>query len=267
MTSHPADDATPRPGRPTVSVCMATFRGAEHVVEQLRSILEQLGDDDEVVVVDDASPDETVAVIAGLRDPRIRVERFPRNAGYTVAFARALELARGEVLMLSDQDDVWLPGRVDVLLEALRRADIAAANCRHFGGEVSGLLRLRLRSEYTGHRVRNLAGILVGYRLHWGNAIAMTSGFRRLALPFPAGLTESHDQWLAMLGNVAGEIAYLDDDVTLHRLHGGNLTPRSARSPRLVAAARLRFLQQLLVAVRRVRRVRRPGRTGAGRGA
>lgn len=248
-----------RSARPTITVCMATHNGEAHIREQIDSILRQLCDADEIVVIDDASTDRTSEIVASYGDPRIRLERLSRNIGYSAAFERAIGGACGEILMLSDQDDIWVDGRVDVLLDALRHADVVAANCTHFGGPLTPFLRLRLAARASRWRLRNIVGIVIGYRLHWGNAMAFTANFRRAALPFPAGLRESHDQWLALLGNVSRRIVYRDEDVTLHRLHAGNVTPRRVRAAHRVIGARIQFLRQLLVAAHRTRALAREG--------
>ena len=103
-----------------VSVCMATYNGASFVSAQIESILAQLVDDDELVIVDDASTDDTVAVVESIGDPRIRIIRQNVNQGYVRTFERALREATGDVLLLSDQDDLWLPGRRDLLAQAGR---------------------------------------------------------------------------------------------------------------------------------------------------
>ena len=122
------------PGPVEVSVAMATYNGSAHVAEQLTSILEQLGPHDEVVVVDDASTDDTRAVLAAFDDPRLRVLESPVNRGYVRAFERALGEARGEVVLLADQDDVWLPGRRDAMVAALRDHQVVATNLTTLGG-------------------------------------------------------------------------------------------------------------------------------------
>ena len=95
------------PGVPGIraSVCMATYKGAAFVREQIASILAELGPDDELVVVDDASPDETAAIVEGIDDPRIRLVRSPVNRGYVRSFEEAIRLSRGEYVFLSDQDE------------------------------------------------------------------------------------------------------------------------------------------------------------------
>jgi glycosyltransferase involved in cell wall biosynthesis len=235
---------------------MATYNGERFVEEQVRSILDQLALGDEVVIVDDASSDSTVAIIQSIGDPRVHLSVHSTNVGYTATFEEALSLASGAYIFLSDQDDVWVPGRVDAMLDALCASQLVVGNCKHFGGELTPFLRLRLRSSESSHYVRNLIGILVGYRLHWGSAMGIRAEFRRIALPFPKGTVESHDQWLALAANVLRDVSYLDEDVVLHRLHGGNVTPNGVRGIRAIARARWQFGKDLIVAIRRARKLR-----------
>ena len=112
----------------TVSVCMATYNGSRYVAEQLSSILAQLGARDEVVVVDDASADATVEIVRGIGDPRIVVHRNDRNLGYVRSFERAISLSTGDVIVLSDQDDIWIDGRRDRLVAATGDAAVVASD-------------------------------------------------------------------------------------------------------------------------------------------
>src|SRR5665647_1711453 len=104
---------------PRISVCMATYNGAPYVGEQMNSILEQLGPSDEVVVVDDASTDDTVDRLHAIGDQRVRVLESAENRGYVRGFEESLRNAHGQFILLSDQDDVWEPGRVRAIVGAL----------------------------------------------------------------------------------------------------------------------------------------------------
>lgn len=243
--------------RPSVSVCMAAYNGALHITEQLDSILAELAPTDEVIIVDDGSTDGTREILSKVADPRVRVVFNQVNLGYVRNFEKALGLSTGEVVMLSDQDDVWIPGRVKKLIAALSDVDAAVGNCQHFGGTPGAFQKLRVRAEYSTTYRRNLLGILVGYRLHWGSAMAVSRSLLNDALPFPRVMTESHDQWLAMVANVRRSIRYLPDDTVRHRLHDENLTPKKPRSLGKVLRARGEFLAELATAVVRTQRSRR----------
>jgi glycosyltransferase involved in cell wall biosynthesis len=242
--------------KPRVSVCMAAYNGARHIKEQIDSILTEIGPADELIIVNDFSTDETPAIVAGINDPRIRLILAERNNGYVRTFEWALSEARGEFVFLSDQDDVWLPGRVERMISAMNGKGMVVSNCQHFDGPLGSFHEIRLRPEDSTHTLRNILGIVVGYRLHWGCAMALRHELLSQVLPFPSYMDESHDQWLATVGNVNRSIVYLEEDTILHRLHGENLTPHGIRSASKILRARVAFLRNVVEAVRRARKAK-----------
>ncbi|MDQ0825145.1 glycosyltransferase involved in cell wall biosynthesis [Arthrobacter sp. B2I5] len=238
---------------PRISVCMAAYNGSLHIEEQISSILSELGPQDELVIVDDCSTDRTIELIAGMVDRRIRLVRTSRNMGYVKTFERALQEARGEYVFLSDQDDIWIPGRVQLMLGALEEVALVVSNCKHIEGIPGRFQSIRLREKDSTHTFRNAFGILVGYRLHWGCAMAFRRSLLAQVLPFPTYMKESHDQWIAMAGIANRSVRYLETDTILHRLHGQNLTPKGIRGFRQIFAARVAFLRNWVTATRRAR--------------
>ncbi len=113
-------------GPPRVSVLTAAYNGEAFIEEALASLSGQTFPDFESIVVDDGSTDETAALVArhAASDPRIRLIR-QANGGTQAARNTALAAARGEWIGLLDQDDVWLPRKLEVQL-ALADADPAA---------------------------------------------------------------------------------------------------------------------------------------------
>jgi len=248
MNASRRPPAGSRAGAPTVSVCMATYNGARYVAAQLTSILDQLGADDEVVVVDDASTDDTVERLRELGDPRIRVVEAPHNRGYVATFAQALGLASRDVVLLADQDDVWVAGRVDLMVGGLAQGEVVAANLGTLDGPAAirgpyGQRDWRLRSDQSRQHVRNVLGILAGNRPYYGCAMGVRRSSLERVLPFPGFLTESHDLWIALYGNVARSIVHLDDRTVLRRFHGENVTPDRPRGLVQVARSRLLLLR------------------------
>lgn len=231
--------------RPRVSVCVATYNGARYVVEQLGSVLAELGPGDEVVVVDDASTDGTADVVAALTDPRVRLVRAQRNRGYVATFAAALQEARGDLLLLSDQDDVWVPGRVAAMVTALARADVVATNLATLDGPDRirgpyGQADWHLRAAASRHRVRNVLGVLAGNRPYYGCAMGVRRSVLTTALPLPSYLVESHDLWFALWGNVVGTVEHLELRSVRRRYHESNASPDRPRG--VVAALRSRWM-------------------------
>lgn len=119
-----------------ISVCIATYNGGKYIRPQLDSILSQLGEKDEVIVSDSRSTDDTLDIIRSYHDPRIRIFDFDNSAigageiavimKVKASFLFAISKARGEVVFLSDQDDIWYENKVSVCLQALEHAELVA---------------------------------------------------------------------------------------------------------------------------------------------
>ena len=230
-----------------VSVCMAAYNGAEFIGEQLRSILSELGPDDEVVIVDDVSTDDTVEVIESVADPRIRLLRAPRNRGYVKAFETAMLAARGEYLLLSDQDDVWVPGRVAAMKESLTSHNLVATNLAVLGSEDGlpgpyGQSDWRLNATDSRRNCRNIIGIYAGNRPYYGSAMGIRREAQDVILPFPRYLPEQYDLWMALYGNLTRSIEHLEIRSVEHRFHESNDTPNKPRWGLTVIYTRLRLL-------------------------
>lgn len=241
---------------------MAAYNGSEYVVEQIASILPQLAEGDELVVVDDASRDDTVARIEAIGDPRIVLHRSEHNGGYVRTFERALQAASGEILMLSDQDDIWPEGRVDAMADALERSETVAGNLVLYpsGAPLRSPLtgrEWRLRPSDSRRTVWNRVRILAGDMPYYGCAMAFRRDFRPAVLPFPSYLHESHDLWLALLGNAAGSMTHLESVTVLRRLHDANASPSKPRGVRAVIGSRWMLLRALVTSAGRVRAWRR----------
>lgn len=232
------------------SICMAAYKGEKYIGDQISSILEQLGPQDEVIVVDDASPDRSADIVRAFADPRITLIPSPENRGYVRAFETAVRQSSGAYVFLVDQDDIWLPGRLDRMMGALADSSVVATNYTLLDGRPRrGPL---LRSRDSSHHLRNLLGILIGYRPYFGCGMAMRRDAVPRFVPIPPYVRESHDLWLAISANVAGDISHLDEPTLYRRLHGDNATPEGWRSLPKILRARVMFVRLIIEAVRRV---------------
>ena len=106
---------------PLVSIALALYNGENHIAEQLKSILAQTHRDLEIVVLDDASQDKGLATVESFSkgDSRIRVHRNEKNLGLALNFLKSVSLCHGEFVCFSDQDDVWNPDKIEVLLKKI----------------------------------------------------------------------------------------------------------------------------------------------------
>ncbi len=235
-----------------MSVCLASYDGARWIEEMLASVLGQLGEDDEVVVVDDGSTDDTVARVEAIGDSRIRLHRNEINVGSVRTFERALGLSRGRVVLLGDQDDVWVPGRLDAMVTALHAHGVVATSVAVLGEPLEPP-RWPLRARDSGRRLLNLALVLVGTRWYFGCAMGVRRDVLDVALPIPSFVHESHDLWLGVVGNVLGEMTHLERPSVQRRLHDANQTPLRWRSLATILRSRWMLARAVAVAVHRSR--------------
>lgn len=100
-----------------ISVCMAVYNGVNFLPRCIPSILSQLKNEDEIIIIDDKSNDESIDYLQSLKDQRIRIYHNEKNEGASRSFFKALKKATGDILFLADQDDVWLAEKVRTISE------------------------------------------------------------------------------------------------------------------------------------------------------
>ena len=211
----------------SISVCMATYNGEKYVSRQLKSILEQLTDDDEVIVVDDCSTDGTVEAVKRLGDRRIIVHVNDRNRGEVFSFSRAMLLARNDFLFLSDQDDIWMPGRASLMTRRLvdSGAGVVSSNLEwmNTNEDPIDVPYDGVTSRDSNKHLKNIVEIFVGKTNYFGCAMALRREFVNVVAPIPS-FVESHDLWIALASNLVGANAHLDDKTLRKRKHAINAT-------------------------------------------
>lgn len=227
---------------------MATHNGARFVTIQLESILSQLAAGDELVVVDDASVDGTAALIAGVGDPRIRLLRNPYNLGVRASFERALRATRHPLVFLSDQDDVWLPGKRSILAAALAQGALLALSDASVIDGAGDVVASSFMARRGGFRGSVFATVVKNRYL--GCTMAFRRELLELALPIPAEVP-MHDMWLGALAAQRGRVFYVGRPLIQYRRHDGNLSP--GRRAGLAQMLRWRWRLVRLLVERRAR--------------
>ena len=238
------------------SVCMATYNGERFIKEQIDSILCQLSPDDELIISDDGSTDRTLELIASYNGKRIKVLHHKKNpklakvkCSYnfyyaTENFENALKEAKGDYIFLSDQDDVWLPGKKEKMIAALEQNGADCVMCNFSLIDADG--------EETGElgfqkcpKLKNAFSKIIQSRLI-GSSMAFKKEVLDFALPFPKNLI-AHDLWI---GCLAKKMIFVDEPLTLYRRYGGNVSSGTGKSPNSFfykIVYRLKFLQLVLV--------------------
>ena len=198
-----------------ISVCIATYNGERFIREQIDSILRQLSSDDEIIVSDDGSTDNTISIINSIDDKRIRVIEGPRKQSPTSNFECALKASKGDYIFMSDQDDVWKPNKVNICMEWLQRYDCVVSDAEVTDSSLNPLYP----SLYAIMQVRQ--GRI--YNTIWKNGYTgCCMAFRRnvleASLPFPKDIP-MHDIWI---GNVAAykyNVKFIPDTLIYFRRH------------------------------------------------
>ena len=98
-----------------ISVCMATHNGGKYIKEQIDSILVQISNEDELIISDDSSTDDTVEIIKKIKDKRIKLFENNKFFSPNLNFENALLHSKGDIIFLSDQDDIWKKDKVKIM--------------------------------------------------------------------------------------------------------------------------------------------------------
>ncbi|PPU93149.1 hypothetical protein XalbCFBP2523_08365 [Xanthomonas albilineans] len=220
---------------PRVSVALCTFNGESFLQTQLDSILAQTVLPGEIVIGDDGSSDGTQAILCGFQQRAlalsvsVRIRRHPRNVGYVRNFAETLADCRAEIVLLSDQDDRWHPDRVARTLQRfdvqpsllLLHSDACLINAHgvSLGMRLSQALVMHSVEIHCIHEGRALDVLLMRNTVT-GATCAIRRSLLEMALPIGSGWI--HDEWLAMVAAVFGQMDMLEDPTIDYRQHGRN---------------------------------------------
>lgn len=217
---------------PRLCVVMCTFQGERFLPEQLTSIARQRRFPDSMVIVDDGSTDATVRIArdfaASMPFP-IEVHVNPENLGFARNFERAISLAEGDVIVLSDQDDVWMEDRLEQTARAFQSAPEAAfvfgdaelvdEALQPLPGRLADVVGFDPAARRAA-RDGALFETLVRGNVVTGATMALRASHRPLLLPFPEGV--EHDAWMALLLSAVAPAVYLDDPLIRYRQHDRN---------------------------------------------
>ena len=215
----------------TVSIAMATYNGARYITEQLESFTRQTALPSELVITDDGSTDDTLAIIDAFavraRFP-VRVERNAKRLGHRANFMKAAGLCKSELIAFSDQDDVWLPEKLETCLAAFTDHDtlLAYHNLSFVSGE---LKELGTFDRLAAPRAINPANSIEPCGYSAGMTLVIRSQLLKFSDYWPetsdmfnANEREAHDQWFFFLASCMGSIAYIAKPMVLYRQHGRN---------------------------------------------
>lgn len=203
---------------------MAVYNGLPYLHEQLASILRELQPQDELVVVDDCSTDGSLAWLQGLNDPRLILLPNDRNLGVSRSFERALGACTKQIVLLCDQDDIWLAGKRDALalpFEQDPQCTVAVSDAQVIDGQGVVLSHSFMagRGGFRGGRWSTLVK-----NRYLGCCMALRRDVVALGLPIPVRVP-MHDMWFGMLAASRGRVRYIEQPYLQYRRHDRNVSP------------------------------------------
>lgn len=205
--------------QPLVSIVIATYNGEKYLAKQLESIRQQTYSNLEIIIQDDLSTDNTIAIASQIADQRIRIRINQHNTGFVKNFEEGLKAAQGSYIALCDQDDIWENNKIERLLDQIGNADLIHSNCSLIDEQDHTIKPFWKKKERQTSTLAEL--------LFFNNVTGCTALLRResllRALPFPEGIAY-HDWWLALCAAKGNGVRFLDEALVRYRQHANQDT-------------------------------------------
>ena len=207
--------------QPLVSVVMATYNGSRFLREQLDSIVNQTYPNLEIIVVDDCSTDDTVAILNAYaaKYANIKVYVNEVNLGYVKNFEKGLLLSTANYISPCDQDDIWLPNKTEFLMAKLAGNAIVYCNSAiiNEAGELTGkklsdTKYLQTYDDCLQYTIGNTAA---------GHAMILTRKTMLNSMPLPTMIP--HDYWLGFVATFESQLLFVDEPLVWYRQHSANV--------------------------------------------
>jgi glycosyltransferase involved in cell wall biosynthesis len=213
-----------------ISVAMCTYNGADFLPAQLESILAQSRKPDQIVVCDDGSTDETRVLLEKFekQSPDVILLRFnKKNLGSVKNFEQAISLCNGDVIALSDQDDVWRADKLHVIEKAFNKAstalvfsdaEIVDENLKPLNRRMWNEVGFDANRKKLLQNGRALEVLVTGWTVT-GATMAFRSGFTNICLPVPDRIAMIHDGWIALAIAAVADVVAIDEPLIQYRQH------------------------------------------------
>lgn len=218
-------------GQPTISVAMCTYNGETYLAEQLESLLRQTRLPDELVVCDDHSTDHTLQILeffAAQSPFPIRIIQNETRLGYNKNFEKALGNCTGDLIFVSDQDDYWLPEKIEEISDFLMAhpdVDLVFSNAQVADNQLNSTNMLFWeRVSFTDDtRQRWVEGEALDILLDGNRVMGCASAIRRdlldAVLPIPDVPGYIYDGWMALVAAARGTIRFYEKPLLIYRTH------------------------------------------------
>jgi len=206
--------------KPTVAVVVATYNGSAYLLAQLESIVQQTHKPTQIIIIDDASSDDTLLVANNFaaHHPEVMVLQNETRLGYIKNFEKGMLLANACYVALSDQDDIWVPHKIEVLIHAIGDQMLAYSDSELIdaNGQLLNQKMSSIKNQLAYHTPIMYA---IGA---WapGHAMLFKKELIDKAAPFPTLVT--HDFWLGFVATCYSTVVYVNEPLVHYRQHTQN---------------------------------------------
>lgn len=233
-----------------VSVALATYNGEKYIRVQMDSILSNLELEDEIIVSDDGSSDQTLSIIRSFNDQRIKIIHGP-GCGLVQNFANAVANCSGDIIFLCDQDDIWYANKVKKVCAIFERTDYVLIEHDAKVTDESG--NIIYPSFFAYRKVRTGVMKNIIRNTYHGCLIAFKSELKEQILPFPnKGCL--HDQWIGIIAELEGKTLFFEDVLMEYKRHENNASSFK-RLPIFIQVRDRAFLMKNIIGYRLKRKI------------
>lgn len=214
-----------------ISIALCTYNGAKFLPEQLASFLAQTRLPDELIVCDDFSTDKTLQIIEDFAQTapfHVKIFRNEKNLGVIKNFEKAVALCTGDIIFLSDQDDIWMPEKISLILQEFDKSPeigMVFSNAELVDEQMKSLGLFLSDISFT-ERIQRLDTTdkffeeLLKRNYITGATLAFRSGFREMFLPFPENIPQMiHDAWIAFIIYISAKYSFIEECLIKYRQH------------------------------------------------
>jgi len=228
-----------------VSILLCTYNGERFVSEQIESILTQSYKNFELVIVDDASSDNTYGICEKMakKNKSIRLYRNDNNLGLNKNFEKAIKLAKGQYIAFSDQDDIWESNKIEILLDLLHSNTDVLVYCNSEMIDETGQSTHTSSMDHNVFVRGNESKQLLLYNTVSGHQML----FRKELVPYILPLPESfwYDWWIAYIATDKFSINYTGEKLVKYRIHRRSFVQKNKKVKKTRQQKIARIIQNL----------------------
>ena len=229
-----------------IDILMATYNGEKYLAEQIDSIICQTYKNWNLLIRDDGSSDNTFKILKEYekKDDRIKIIKDKKgNLGIAKNFEELLKISSSELIMFSDQDDVWKKDKIKIMLKYVGNSDLIISDA------IVTNEKLEFISESLFCLVKSKNGIIknVIKNTYYGCCMLFKRKILEEVLPIPNNKEIGHDLWIGLISEKYYKVKFIDEKLIYFRRHSNNVTTinKSKRNIRKKIIGRYIILKEL----------------------